>query len=212
MTAYCGDAREQLLALAAMGKRYGVLLLDPPWHYDTHAARLRKHYDLMTQAAIRDLPVGEVAAKDCGLFLWATMPCLPEAFEAMQAWGFRYVTNAFTFVKVNRDGSPFYGMGGLTRSNAELCLYGVKGKPVVKHNYINSVFLSHRRAHSRKPDQQYERIAALHDGPMLEVFARQCWPGWDCIGLEVGKFLAQPPLITEALLATPAQSPRRRRA
>ena len=45
-----------------------------------------------------------------------------------------------------------------------------------------------RREHSRKPDEIYSRIEALVDGPYLEMFARQRWPGWDSLGNEVDKF------------------------
>jgi N6-adenosine-specific RNA methylase IME4 len=43
------------------------------------------------------------------------------------------------------------------------------------------------RDHSRKPDEQYARIMALYDGPYLELFARQRWPGWDAWGDEAPK-------------------------
>lgn len=48
---------------------------------------------------IKALPVGELAAKDCALFLWITFPCLCEALEVLTAWGFSYKTVAFVRVK-----------------------------------------------------------------------------------------------------------------
>ena len=76
------------------------------------------------------LPVPELAAKDCALFLWATFPQLPEALRLIRAWGFRYKTVAFVWLKRNRKSpSWFYGMGYWTRSNAEICLLATKGKP-----------------------------------------------------------------------------------
>jgi N6-adenosine-specific RNA methylase IME4 len=33
----------------------------------------------------RDIP--SIAAKDCVLFLWATVPMLPDALKVMEAWG-----------------------------------------------------------------------------------------------------------------------------
>jgi N6-adenosine-specific RNA methylase IME4 len=44
------------------------------------------------------------------------------------------------------------------------------------------------REHSRKPDEIYGRIEALCDGPYLELWARQQWLNWSCVGDEVGKF------------------------
>jgi hypothetical protein len=35
------------------------------------------HYDCVDFAALADLPIADLAAKDCALFLWATDPLLP---------------------------------------------------------------------------------------------------------------------------------------
>ena len=34
------------------------------------------------------MPIADLAADDCALFLWATDPLLPRAFELIKAWGF----------------------------------------------------------------------------------------------------------------------------
>jgi N6-adenosine-specific RNA methylase IME4 len=49
-----------------------------------------------------------------------------------------------------------------------------------------------RREHCRKPDQMFELIEGLFDGPYLELFSRELRPGWTCWGNEVGKFSGQP--------------------
>jgi hypothetical protein len=51
---------------------------------------------------------------------------------------------------------------------------------------VRRLIVSPRREHSRKPDEVYERIERLVDGPYLELFARQRRPGWDAWGREVG--------------------------
>jgi N6-adenosine-specific RNA methylase IME4 len=45
--------------------------------------------------------------------------------------------------------------------------------------------LTPRRAHSRKPDEVYERIEELLAGPYIELFARQRREGWNCWGDEL---------------------------
>ena len=88
------------------------------------------HYSTMSIDELCALPVPELAAKDCALFLWATFPQLSEALHLIRAWGFRYKTVAFVWLKSNRKSpSWFYGMGYWTRSNAEICLLATKGKP-----------------------------------------------------------------------------------
>src|ERR1700681_2782029 len=44
------------------------------------------HYDCLDFKALASLPVGELAADNCALFLWATDPLLPRAFELILAW------------------------------------------------------------------------------------------------------------------------------
>jgi N6-adenosine-specific RNA methylase IME4 len=55
---------------------------------------------------------------------------------------------------------------------------------------VRSLIKAPRREHSRKPDEQYGRIEKLVDGPYLELFARQAWPGWSSWGNESEKYVA----------------------
>ena len=67
-----------------------------------------------------------------------------------------------------------------------------RGKPKRLDMGVRELIMTPRREHSRKPDEQYERIQRLVAGPYLELFARQAWPGWDAWGNEVGKFDVEP--------------------
>jgi len=80
----------------------------------------------------------------------------------------------------------FFGIGSYTRSNAEVCLLGIKGKMKVISHKVSSAILSPIREHSRKPDEARERIVELFgDLPRIELFARQKFDGWDVWGNEV---------------------------
>ena len=189
---------------------YRVILADPPWRYYTAANwRLRRkgidvpnsHYETMTPAQIAALPVGDLACPDdAALFLWVTMPLLEEGIATIRAWGFRYVTVAFAWVNVNRDGTPFVGLGQYTRANVELCLLGVRGRMQRRRldRGVPQVIVAPVREHSRKPDEVYGRIMRLFEGPYVECFARQVWPGWDvAYSNQANLFVAQPPLVPE---------------
>lgn len=161
-----------------------------------------RHYDTMDLATIKALPVADVAAKDSVLLMWAVDPLLPAAIEVGRAWGFTYKTIAFVWAKERRvtssRGDAFddpdekrfpMGTGYWTRANPELCLLFTRGKPKRVSAAVRKLLIAPRREHSRKPDEQYDRIEALLDGPGLELFARQhARPGWTCWGNEVGKF------------------------
>jgi len=171
--------------------RYEVIYADPPWSYRTWSGKGRgaaeNHYGTMAPEAIRDLPVREIAARDCALFLWATFPNLPEALQVLQAWGFRYSTVAFVWVKRNRK-SPgwFWGLGHWTRANSEVCLLGVRGNPRRMSASVHQVIEAPVGRHSAKPAEARDRIVRLTgDRPRIELFAREGAPGWDALGREI---------------------------
>lgn len=173
-------------------KKYSIIYADPPWAYRTYSKKgqgrsAESHYPTMCIEDIKALPVGELAAKDCALFLWITFPCLCEALEVLTAWGFSYKTVAFVWVKQNRKNDDlFTGMGYWTRANAEICILATKGHPKRVDAGVRQVILSHIEEHSKKPDEARERIVRLMgDLPRVELFARQSPEGWDVWGNEV---------------------------
>lgn len=142
----------------------------------------------MTLAEIAAMPVAASAAKDCVLLMWTTDPMLDKALGIIKAWGFTYKTVGFNWAKTNADGSFFVGMGFWTRANPELCLLATRGHPKRRSASVRRLIVSRRREHSRKPDESYERIEALCDGPYLELWARGRRTGWDCWGNETDRF------------------------
>jgi N6-adenosine-specific RNA methylase IME4 len=173
---------------------YGTILVDPPWHWQARSPRgegrsAARHYDVMSFTDLCALPVADLAARDCALFLWATDPLLPRAIELIEAWGFVYKTVGFVWVKTNAvDGGFFTGMGFWTRANAELCLLATRGRPQRLAKDVRRLVIAPRREHSRKPDQVRERIERLVPGPRVELFARSSAPCWDSWGDEVELF------------------------
>lgn len=173
-------------------KKYNIIYADPPWAYRTYSKKgqgrsAESHYPTMNIEDIKALPVGELADKDCALFLWITFPCLYEALEVLEAWGFSYKTVAFVWVKQNRKNDDlFTGMGYWTRANAEICILATKGHPRRVNAGVRQVILSHVEEHSKKPDEARDRIVQLMgDLPRIELFARQSPEGWDVWGNEV---------------------------
>ena len=173
-------------------KKYNVILADPPWSFRAWSSKgmgrsAEQHYPTMRLEDIKALPVSDLAAGDCVLFLWATFPMLKEALEVIDTWGFTYKTVAFTWVKENRK-SPglVWGLGYWTRANAEVCLLATRGSPKRQSAAVHQVILSPIERHSKKPDAVRERIVALMgDVTRVELFARQETPGWDVWGNEV---------------------------
>jgi N6-adenosine-specific RNA methylase IME4 len=175
----------------SMRRKYGVIYADPPWSFRNWSTKgtgrnAVSHYDCLDAAALASLPVADLAARDCALFLWATDPLLPRAIELIKAWGFEYKTVGFYWVKLNarakHAADHFTGLGYWTRANPEQCLLATRGKPMRRAKDVRRLVVENRREHSRKPECVRDRIERLVDGPYLELFARETKRGWDCWG------------------------------
>lgn len=155
-----------------MNKKYSVIYADPAWTYNDKASAGKRgagfKYDLMTISDIKNLPVQELADTDCLLFLWVTFPLLQEGIDTLKAWGFTYKTVAFNWVKKNKKAdSLFWGMGNWTRSNSEICLLWVKGKPKRNSAKVHSVICTPIEWHSKKPGVTRDRIKELAGGGVM---------------------------------------------
>lgn len=185
---------------------FDAILADPPWPYNTWNAvgvptRRKKargmaavHYPVMPIEDIKALPVADIAGKNCCLFMWATWPRLEAALEVGNAWGFKYVTNAFLWTKTNPTrGNSFltansgwhFGLGYWTRANTEPCLLFTKGKPKRINNDVAQLIIAPVGRHSAKPVEQYGRIERLVPGPYCELFCRNKREGWASWGNEI---------------------------
>ena len=111
---------------------------------------------------------------------------LPICLTTVEAWGFKYITVAFTWVKKTTRDNWHFGCGIWTRANPEICILGKKGAPKRRALNVRNLVISQRREHSRKPDEVRDRIVDLvGDVPRIELFAREATPGWDTWGDEV---------------------------
>lgn len=190
--------------------KFDVILADPPWDFevwnrDTGNGRsAAAHYQVMTLDDICRLPIKDLAAENCALFLWSVWPRIFDAQSVIRSWGFEYKTLAWEWVKLNKRWHKlfvpimpmidikwlyklfFFGMGYYTRANPEPCLLAVKGRMPVAVRSERNLLLSPIRQHSRKPDEQYNKINRLYPNTQrLELFCRFPQPGWAVWGNEI---------------------------
>jgi N6-adenosine-specific RNA methylase IME4 len=187
-------------------QKFPIIYADPAWAYRKSplvnrgtARAVEKEYPTMQPEEICALPVESIAEDDATLFMWATGPKLPLALEVMQAWGFKYRTIAFVWVKLTKtETKPFFGMGFYTRANAEIVLVGTRGKgrrrvdasvpQIVLDIYDGpeeEQIATPIRQHSQKPDEVRLRIEQLYAGPRIELFARDRVRDWTVWGNEI---------------------------
>ena len=178
---------------------YSVILADPPWWYSNRktggerkdrtkfGGGAMKHYPLMKDIELLEFSdfIRTISNDNAALFVWATCPRLDFAIQWIEACGFRYVTNAFTWVKTKPGSTvPVYGPGYYTASNIELCLLGIRGKMKPEKEMTQSVIQAPRGAHSEKPII-HDLITAMYPhGNRCEIFARTTQEGWDTYGNE----------------------------
>lgn len=168
-------------------RKYDVIYADPPWSYKDKGCNgnAADHYPVMKDEDICKLPVRELANDDCVLFIWATYPKLKEALKVIEAWGFKYKSIAFQWIKQNRNGDGFFfGLGRWTRGNTEPCLIAVKGKPHRVSNSVSQLIFAPLRAHSQKPDITRDKIKELMGGGSLlhRAFCKEYNAGVGCLG------------------------------
>ena len=185
---------------------YGAILADPPWGFEVWSGPEKRvasrgtvaPYQTMEMEDIASLPVAQLCGNDAVLFMWIVWPTMPEALKIIEAWGFKYKTCAFSWMKADPyrlwalEEDVRMGLGYWTRSNSEVCLLATKGKPKRQDSSVRQGVIASIQQHSRKPDGIHERIERLVAGPYLELFARQSTrPGWDFWGNQTDKFNAR---------------------
>lgn len=172
-------------------RTYSIIYADPAWSYrdKCHAGKRGAgyKYTVTSTREMGSLPVAQLAAPACVLFMWAVFPMLPDALELIEAWGFEYKTAAFVWTKRNKKAdSDFFGMGNWTRANAEICLLATRGKPKRINAAVRQGIRAPIGAHSAKPAETRDRIVQLMgDLPRVELFAREKAPGWDAWGNQI---------------------------
>lgn len=183
------ENREKVLGAmqsALPQRKYGVIVADPewrfePWSRDSGMDRAAdNHYPTSCTEVIAARPVADIAADDCILFLWATVPMLPDALKVMSAWGFEYKSHCIW----HKDR---VGTGYWFRNAHELLLVGTRGNipaPAMGEQ-CESVIDAEVSTHSTKPEKFYELIERYFPNlPKIELNARRARDGWDAWGFE----------------------------
>lgn len=174
-------------------QRFGVIIADPEWRFEAWSRETGmdraadNHYPTSPTEVIAARDVPSIAADDCVLGLWSTVPMLLQALEVMKAWGFVYKTH-WVWAK-DRIGPGYWN-----RNKHELFLFGTRGDvpcPAPGDQWY-SVLEAPRRGHSEKPEVFLEMMEAYFPNlPKIELNrrgpARQGWSAW---GLEAEEAVA----------------------
>jgi len=188
-------------------RRYGCIVADPPWPYETSAALVgrggkgtvgalramkdyvqvgvKQHYGVLTVEQIANLDVGRISAFDAHLYLWTTNAFMEEAHQVARRWGFVPKT-ILTWVKEKKDGTwPSMKTGHHFRGASEHIVFCQRGTLPKKGPPRPTVYWHPRLSHSEKPQLFFDLAVEKSPGPYIELFARKVRRGWFRWGNEV---------------------------
>ena len=165
-------------------QKFGVIVADPEWRFEPWSRTTGmdraadNHYSTSALEVIKARDVASIAADDCILFLWATVPMLPQAIEVMGAWGFDY-KSACTWHKDK------IGTGYWFRNMSEHLLLGTRGNipaPAMGTQW-KSIVEAPATRHSAKPEIFLQMIESYFPTlPKIELNrrgpARKGWAAW----------------------------------
>jgi N6-adenosine-specific RNA methylase IME4 len=168
-------------------KKYGVIVADPAWKFETWGADTGSlaladnHYATSPLDQIKQLDPSSIAAPQCALFLWATVPMLTQALEVMACWGFAYRSHCVW----NKDKA---GTGYWFRNRHEILLVGTRGDipAPAPGTQWPSVIDAPVGKHSAKPEIFLQMVEQYFPTlPKVELFRRgPARKGWDAWGAE----------------------------
>lgn len=171
--------------------KFECIVIDPPWEMqkierDVRPNQVAFEYPTMTADELAAFDVAGISADDCHLFCWTTHKHLPLAIDLLHTWGFRYVC-----AMVWHKPGGFQPIG-LPQYNCEFVLYARRGSPsFIDTKAFPCCFNAPRKEHSRKPDEFYDVIRRVTQGPRIDVFSRESREGFTTFGNEAGKFDGQ---------------------
>jgi N6-adenosine-specific RNA methylase IME4 len=170
---------------------FDFIMADPPWRFEVRSAKgegksAQAHYKTMPLDQINAMPVLDLAAPHCTLWLWCTAPMLPQQLTTVRAWGFTYCTEG-VWVKMTKNGKVSFGTGYGLRGSHEPFIIAKRGEPTLTRS-TRSVVHGKVRGHSEKPEEAYREAERLMPrANRLDLFSRTNRKGWTAWGDEVGK-------------------------
>ncbi len=166
-------------------KKYSIIYADPPWEYAKnfsaeHSPKKERRtfravspeslYPTMSFSELAALPIQNITADDCLLFMWIVSSKIKEGINLGEAWGFSFITTGFIWEKSNIIIRAIY-----TLKSYEICFIFKKGKipqPANLYSQKEKVLASTNR-HSQKPLEVKRRIDSIFpEHRKIELFNR----------------------------------------
>jgi N6-adenosine-specific RNA methylase IME4 len=165
---------KRVMALHPVKGKFKTLIIDPPWDYEwlSLAGRASPGYATMTHEQLLALRVQQWAEDNCHMYLWVTNNFMTRGVDLMKKWGFEHKT-VLTWVKLSKNGKPWFGLGSYFRNSTEHVLFGVRGTLRTRVGNIPTHFTAPIGDHSEKPQIFYDIVSKASYLPAGEAFQRE---------------------------------------
>jgi N6-adenosine-specific RNA methylase IME4 len=159
--------------LVKSGVKYATIVIDPPWGGDGSGGAGQA----MQPADVHGLPVADLAAADCHLYLWVPNESLPSGIALLKKWGFRYVT-CLTWIMSSREAC------GLFCGFSEQVLFAIRDTQQFSRGDLGTVIYAPADPGGRgsRPGRFYDVVESCSPGPYLTMFdgrPRDRWTPWE---------------------------------
>ncbi|KAM9827308.1 N(6)-adenine-specific methyltransferase METTL4 [Neosynchiropus ocellatus] len=180
--------------LVKYGKKFDLMVLDPPW--ENKSVKRSRRYRCLPSWQLKQLPIPLLASPDCLVVTWVTNRPSHLRFvceELYPHWGVEVLAEWY-WVKVTTAGEFVFPLDSPHKKPYEVLVFGrcrssvsnTTRPEVESQRLIVSVPSA---LHSQKPSLSDVLKAYIPAGAScLELFARSLQPGWTSWGNEVLKF------------------------
>ncbi|XP_054893151.1 N(6)-adenine-specific methyltransferase METTL4 [Poeciliopsis prolifica] len=185
--------------LVQCGRRFDVIVIDPPW--ENKSVKRSRRYSSLPSSQLKRLPIPLLGSPGCLVVTWVTnrpshLRCVRD--ELYPHWGVEVVAEWF-WVKVTTSGEFVFPLDSPHKKPYEVLVLG-RYRPANDHTsplQTANVPVEDKRLivsvpsalHSQKPSlSEVLKLYVGAEAKCLELFARSLQPGWTSWGNEVLKF------------------------
>ncbi|XP_056155200.1 N(6)-adenine-specific methyltransferase METTL4 [Lampris incognitus] len=213
-TAFLLSDFSRIQPLVHSGKRFDLIVMDPPW--ENKSLKRSGRYSSLPSSQLKYLPIPLLASLNCLVVTWVTNRPSHQRFvrdELYPHWGVEVLAEWF-WVKVTRTGEFVYPLDSQHKKPYEVLILGrfrcsaedsqsSPAKSVAPVEDQRVIVSLPSALHSHKPSLSEVLMPYVGaEAKCLELFARSLQPGWTSWGNEVLKFQH-----TSYFTATPTDEP-----
>ncbi|KAM3593097.1 uncharacterized protein V6R79_005982 [Siganus canaliculatus] len=196
-TAFLLSDFTRIQPLLRYGRRFDLIVMDPPW--ENKSVKRSRRYSFLPSTQLKRLPIPLLASPNCLVVTWVTNRPSHRRFvrdELYPHWGVEVLAEWF-WVKVTTSGDFVFPLDSQHKKPYEVLVLGRHRSladtsmsssevPVEDQRLIVSVPSA---LHSQKPSlSEVLKPYVGAEAQCLELFARSLQPGWTSWGNEVLKF------------------------